>query len=249
MRLAALTSLMVLSSCASMLKAPIPMTSQKYLRPEGNSKCLVVLLPGAGDTAAHFEKSGFIDVLQKRGLSVDVIAADSTYGYYAKGILVERLGTDVILPAQGTGYAQTWIMGTSMGGMGSLLYSRDHAKEVDGILMLAPFLGDPDIAKEVKAAGGLSKWQAPPAAATVTESNYQREMWRWLQAITDGKEPGPRVYLGWGTEDRLAPQATVLSEALPPERIFPVPGPHKWTSWVASFEKFLDGSDFVRDCK
>ncbi|PZR16575.1 MAG: alpha/beta hydrolase [Archangium gephyra] len=249
MRLIALSSLLVLSSCASMLNAPTPMASTKYARSEGGSKCLVVLLPGVGDKAENFEKYGFIEAVRARGLSVDLIAAEATYGYYAKGVLVERLGADVVLPAQGTGYAQTWVMGASMGGMGTLLYSRDHAKEISGIFMLAPFLGDPAIAEEVKKAGGLSKWQAPPAAATVTEDNYQREVWRWLQAVTDGREPGPRVYLGWGTEDRLAPQATVLSEALPPERIFPVPGPHKWAIWKTSFDKFLDSSDFARDCR
>lgn len=249
MRLAALSSLLVLTSCAALSKAPVPMTSQKHLRPEADSKCLVVLLPGAGDDAARFEQHGFIDALRKRGLSVDVIAAEATYGYYAKGMLVERLGADVILPAQGTGYARLWVMGTSMGGMGTLLYAREHAKEVDGILLLAPFLGAPAIAEEVKQAGGLSKWQAPPAAAVVTEDNYQREMWRWLQAVLDGREPGPRVYLGWGTEDRLAPQATVLSEALPGERVFAVPGPHTWATWSTSFQKFLETSDFERDCR
>lgn len=249
MRLTALTSLLILSSCASMLKAPNPMPATKYLRSEGNSKCLVILLPGAGDKAENFEKNGFIEAVRARGLSVDLIAAEATYGYYAKGVLVERLGADVVLPAQGTGYAQTWVMGASMGGMGSLLYSHDHAKEISGILLLAPFLGDPAIAEEVKKAGGLSKWQAPVAAATVTEDNYQREMWRWLQAVTDGKEVGPRVYLGWGTEDRLAPQSTVLSEALPPERVFSVPGAHKWAIWKTSFDKFLESSDFARDCQ
>lgn len=248
MRLSALVSLLVFSSCASMLKAPTPMPSMQYLRPEGDSKCLVILLPGNGDSAGDFEKNGFIEAVRSKGLSVDLVAANATYGYYAKGILVERLGTDVVLPAQGKGYAQTWVMGASMGGMGSLLYSHDHAKEVSGILLLAPFLGDPGIAQEVKKAGGLSKWQAPVPAAKVTEDNYQREMWRWLQAVTDGQEPGPRVYLGWGTEDRLAPQATVLSEALPPERVFPVPGPHKWTVWKTSFEKFLESSDFSTEC-
>lgn len=242
-------SALSLSTCAALSKAPVPMTAQQYLRAEADSKCLVVLLPGAGDTGASFEKAGLVDAMKQRGFSVDVVAADATYGYYAKGILVERLGTDVVLPAQGRGYAHVWLMGTSMGGMGSLLYAHDHSGEVRGVLLLAPFLGTPDVAQEVKRAGGLAKWQGPPPAAEVTEANYQREMWRWLQAITDGREPGPKVYLGWGTEDRLAPQAAVLADALPPTRTFPVPGPHKWPVWKASFEKFLETSDFAADCR
>ncbi len=241
-----LSWLILSSGCAAFLRAPNPMPAVTASLAEGDAKCLVVLLPGAGDRATDFEKNGFIAALRSRELSVDVVAADATIGYYAKGELVERLRSDVVLPAKKASHQQTWVVGMSMGGMGTLLYSRDFSDEVSGVLLLAPFLGN-GVAEEVRDAGGLAKWAAPPKVERVTEGNYQREMWRWLQEITRTSQP--KVYLGWGVDDGLGKQAQVLADALPAGHVFTVPGAHKWAPWRAIFEQFLDASDFARDCR
>jgi pimeloyl-ACP methyl ester carboxylesterase len=245
MRILAL--LLCCSGCAAFLPAPTPMTSLRDELPGGEAKCLVVFLPGAGDRASDFVKYGFVQALREKNLSVDVVAADATLGYYAKGLLLERLHTDVVAPARARSYQQTWVMGMSMGGMGTLLYSHEHAADVNGVLLLAPFLGDGSVSSEVAAAGGLSKWRAP-AKAPITEGTYQREVWRWLQAVTAKQEPGPTLYLGWGTEDRLGKSAEVLAAALPEGHVIKVPGAHKWTSWKAVLDLFLADSDFIRSC-
>lgn len=247
LRFLALTCVVLTTGCAAFMRAPNPMESVAAPLPAGGAKCLVVFLPGAGDRATDFEKHGFIDAIRSRGLSVDVVAADATMGYYAKGQLVERLGTDVVLPAQKTAYQQTWVIGMSMGGMGTLLYSRDHADEVTGLLLLAPFLGSPGLAQDIREAGGLTKWVAPAKVERVTEDNYQGEMWRWLQELTRTSQP--KVYLGWGVEDGLGKQAQVLADVLPADHVFTVPGAHKWAPWKTILEKFLDASDFGRDCR
>ncbi len=242
-----LALLISFSACASFLPAPTPMTALKDELVGEKAKCLVVFLPGAGDRASDFVKYGFVEALRQKNLSVDVVAADSTLGYYARGILVERLHTDVVAPARAKGYAQTWVMGMSMGGMGTLMYSHDFAADVNGVLLMAPFLGDGSVSEEVKAAGGLRSWKGPEKGP-LTSDTYQREVWRWLQALTAGQEQGPNLYLGWGTEDRLGPSAEVLAAALPAGHVIRVPGPHKWTSWKAVLDLFLADSDFVRSC-
>lgn len=242
--LAALTS-----SCAAFLAAPTPMTSVKHELPGGNAKCLVVYLPGAGDTAASFEKYGFVEAMKRESLSVDVIATDATIGYYMKGIMPERLEADVMKAALGKRYEQVWVIGMSMGGMGTLLYSHEHVDTVTGIFMLAPFLGERALTDEIKAAGGLRQWKAPARVERITSDTYQRELWRWLQGITAGSEKGPNLYLGWGTEDSLGGPAAVLAEVLPQGHVFTTPGPHKWAPWKALLDKFLADSDFTRSCQ
>lgn len=228
------------------------MTSVRDELKGGKAKCLVVFLPGVRDEAEDFDEKGFVAALRERKLSVDVISAQATLPYYTQNVLVERLGVDVIAPAQAKGYRQTWLIGVSMGGMGTLLYSHAHADEVTGVLALAPYLGKRSITKEIRAAGGLASWQAPekPATVDVTDDGvYQRELWRWLQALTVGKEKGPKLYLGWGLEDPwLAEPCELLGEALPESRKYTVPGGHKWISWKKVLDLFLDDSDFSRSC-
>jgi pimeloyl-ACP methyl ester carboxylesterase len=236
-----------LSGCAALMPAPSPMHSLRDELAGANAKCLVVFLPGAGDSAADFTKYGFVEAMRQKGLSVDLVSANATLGYYAKGLLVERLATDVIGPARRKGYQQTWLVGMSMGGMGTLLYSHDHPDEVTGVLALAPFLGDRSLHEEIREAGGLLKWKGPEKGP-LTSSTYQREVWRWLQAVTAGTEHGPNLYLGWGTEDGLGKAAALLSAALPQKHTFTVPGAHKWSSWKAVLDAFLANSDFTRGC-
>lgn len=243
----ALALFLCCSGCAVFMPAPTPMTSLRDELPGGDAKCLVVFLPGAGDRASDFVKYGFVEALRQKNLSVDVVAADATLGYYAKGLLVERVHTDVVAPARAKGYQQTWVMGMSMGGLGTLLYSHEHAADVNGVLLLAPYLGDRSLSEEIRAAGGLLTWQGPVKNA-ITSQTYQRQVWRWLQAVTANTEQGPNVYLGWGTEDRLGESASLLAAALPQGHVIKVPGAHKWTSWKAVLDLFLADSDFTRSC-
>lgn len=241
------------SGCLVLLPPGQVMTSVRDPLKGGKAKCLVIFLPGVKDKAEDFDEKGFVAALRERKLSVDVISAQATLPYYTLGLLVQRLGDDIIAPAQAAkSYTQTWLIGVSMGGMGALLYSHAHPDEVTGVLALAPYLGKRSITKEIRAAGGLASWQAPEKPEKVDAMNdgvYQRELWRWLQALTAGKEKGPKLYLGWGRQDPwLAQPNELLGEALPENRKYTVPGGHKWSSWKEVLELFLDDSDFARSC-
>jgi pimeloyl-ACP methyl ester carboxylesterase len=134
-------ALVALASCAP-LRAPVPMAVRADALAAGGARCLIVFLPGLGDRARTFFDEGFVDLVRRKGLSADVVAADATYGYYASGTFVTRLDADVIAPAKRKGYARIWLIGPSMGGFGSIFYASQRPAQLDGVLAFAPWLGD-----------------------------------------------------------------------------------------------------------
>jgi len=241
---AAVLASAALSGCAAMLPAPVPMQSIQSLRPEGRThKCLLVMLPGRGDHAEDYRTHGFFEALRKRPLSVDAVAADAVFGYYARRTLFERLRVDVVEPARARGYEQVWFLGISMGGLGTLLNAKDQAAgAVTGAILIAPFVGDEDVIEEIQKAGGPAAWK--PGA--IDKDDYQRELWKWLQGALPKDEP--RLTLGFGEQDRLAASHKLLASALPAGRVFRAEGAHDWPTWTRLWNTVLDGSDFATAC-
>jgi pimeloyl-ACP methyl ester carboxylesterase len=119
-----------------------------------------------------------------------------------------------------------------MGGMGTLLYEHDYPDDVTGIVLFAPYMGDPALVKEVAAAGGPARWDAGPRPETLTGENYQREMWRVVQGWQDPAE-ARRVWLVCGDADRLLDAARVMAPLLPSGHFILVKGGHDWPMWDA----------------
>lgn len=250
MRTAALLLLLPLSGCTNLIfGAPIPMRAVDYQVSKPPAKCLVVFLPGMGDEAEDFATHGLVDEVKSRGLSIDVVAANATLGYYTRGIFEKRLYTDVVAPRIARGYQQLWLIGNSMGGFGTLFYSRYHTHEVTGVLALSPYLGDDDLIDEVYAAGGLHKWAAPPRTDQITDDNHQRELLRWLQATTRGREPSPQLYVGFGDKDKLRHADELLAAAIPANHLYRDYGAHNWDSWHRLLTQFLDNGPLATACK
>lgn len=241
-----LLSLVVVSGCA--MTGTSTMRTTKPVSSEG-AKCLVVLLPGYGDTPETFEKQGFTELLLASGASVDVIAADATMWHHRSGTFVDRLRFDVIEPArEAHPYEQLWIMGVSMGGFGSLFYSAVREGDVEGVLAIAPYLGDAEQVEAVKAAGGLRAWDAPEAAFPDAQ-NYQAQLWRWMQETTAKPDNTyPAIYLGYGKLDRLAEANALLADELPAKRVYVAEGGHRWIVWRGILERFLAESSFTKTC-
>jgi pimeloyl-ACP methyl ester carboxylesterase len=231
------------TGCASWLPAPSPMhTLNTRAYPDKPARCLLVLLPGMGDSDHDFADHGFIDALRQRKLSVDTISANATIGYYAKKTVLVRLEDDIFANARKAGYQEIWVGGISMGGMGTLLVAQHHA-EVSGMILIAPYLGDDDLIDEIAAAGGVDRWRPP---ARFREDDYQRETWAWLKTATE--QGSPRIYLAAGDRDKLRRGHKLLAAVLPPERVFHTKGKHDWGPWGVLWADFLDRSDFAAHC-
>lgn len=223
--------LLLAMGCARLRPAPVPMRTLEIEPGAAGTKSLIVLLPGRRDRPEDFQRFGWGELARKAGVDARIVAADAHMGYYTRRTVIERLRQDVIAPS---GAERVWLVGISLGGTGSILYSIEHPEDVDGITLFAPYLGEEGLRKEIEAAGGLSGWN--PGDTT----DFQRRMWAWFKA-------GPEipVYLGWGERDGFAPMNALLARSLPPERVFTVEGGHDWRAWTKLWERFLGSSLLV----
>jgi pimeloyl-ACP methyl ester carboxylesterase len=219
--------------CLYSRAAEVPMPMQMH---SGDSpKGVFVFLPGLGDRPEKFVEHGFVEKV--KALGYDAVTVDAHFGYYRERSLRPRLEADVIANLRQK-YREIWLVGISLGGFGSVIYSKEHP-DIAGLIMLAPFLGDDDVWGPIEQAGGLAKWD--PGDTSKIEDEDQRtltEMWAWLKGYAS-KEQRPQLYLGYGKEDRFARPGSILSAALPSDHVAVVPGGHKWTSWDLAFAKLM----------
>lgn len=223
------------SACPRLRPAPAPLRTVEIKPATHGSRALVVLLPGRRDIPEDFARAGFGELAERAGSHARIVAVDAHLGYYVRRTVLARLREDVIGPARAQGVDTVWLAGVSLGGTGSILYSIEHPEEVDGIVILAPFLGDRKMEEEI-AKAGLRGWTPP---ATLDPSDFQRRMWAWLKRYESGPEGKMPVYLGWGTRDRFARIDGLLGEVLPPGRVFTADGGHDWLTWRRLWESFL----------
>ena len=214
-----------LSGCAWMYSAPVPLHTESYpVSATSPASTLLVLMPGRGDKATAFAEHGFVTDLRAAGLAVDVVAADAHMGYYMKETIVERMWTDVLAPARQR-YKQIWIVGVSMGGLGSLIVASKLPGAVDRVILLSPYLGPNSLVREIEAAGGPARW-----TPTDLSDPYQR-VWKWLQQYREAGAPMPPLTLGFARQESLATAHRQLAQLLPADRVFEVDGGHNWVSW------------------
>lgn len=227
-------ALVALGGCATP-PVRIPM---EVVRPGGlcggGAPVLLVMLPGVRSTPQEFVDAGFVEAVRSRGIAADIAIADAHLGYYEDRSVIRRLHDDVIAPARRAGYAQIWLVGISLGGFGALGYAARQPGEVDGIVALAPYLGERSLMQELNAAGGPARWAV--SAHPQAEDDLEREIWTWLAT-----RPTPvPVYLGAGASDRFADAHRLLATLLPPDRASSAPGGHDWPVWQALWSAWLD---------
>ena len=96
-------------ACSILYPAPTPIPSTTYTTgPAAQDRALLLLLPGRSDTAADFEKQGFVQATRTSGAATDLVAVDARLGYYIGKTLGQRVATDVIAPARARGYRSFW---------------------------------------------------------------------------------------------------------------------------------------------
>lgn len=208
--------------------SPMPVLPLATAAPE--SRCLVLLLPGRGDGPDDFAAAGFAEVARRHGVAAEVMAVDSHMGYLRDRSLLERLEADVIAPARRRGFEEIWWVGISLGGLASLLVLDEVPEAVDGVVLLAPFLGEGPTIDSLVTAGDLAAWVPDPDQPAGPDDLWLR-LWTVLQRETAEPEDGPPLFLGFGDRDRYRAAHRVLAEALPAERVHVLPGGHDWDTW------------------
>jgi Putative esterase len=222
---------LMLFGCAYLRKpvGPIPVKEVPAPR-QGTDRPLVIVLPGRGDDLDDLAETGIAEAVQKAWPDADVLLAGMTLGYYADGKMAQRLHDDVIVPARQRGYREIWLTGASMGGMGALLYEYRYPHDVTGLVLYAPFMGNPSLIREIVAAGGPASWDPGPPPVAVDSDNYQRELWRLAKGWQDSAE-GRRIWLVCGDEDRFVQVARLMAPLLPKDHYAELGGGHEWTVW------------------
>lgn len=215
--------------------AVVPMPVHRDASACGPTDTLIVLLPGRGMLLGELSTEGFIDTFRAAGLRADLVRADAHMGYYKDRSVVDRLRADVIDPARAQGYRHIWLAGISLGGLGALLYTDEHPDEIDGLLLIAPYLGEPQTAADVAAQGGVERWR-PPAQ---TDDAIGVRAWTCLKRYVGPSAARAPLYLAFGVDDRLAPTHRVLAPALPPQHVLTVAGGHDWPAWRPLWQRLL----------
>lgn len=202
---------------------------------------LLVMLPGAGIDATEFADQGMVAALHARGLNVDVVVVQPTLDLYLDGSIVEALHREIGEHMVADGYAGLWLLGVSLGAMGALLHASHYAAHLEGLVLLAPFLGTQGTIAAIGARGGFATAAAEDAAISATE----RTMLAWLGDFLRRSPNSPALYLGYGEADRFAAGHRLLAGSLPAHRVVTTAGGHDWGTWLALWQSVLDKAPFA----
>lgn len=196
---------------------------------------LLVLLPPALSSIDDFEEQGFVSAVRQRWLPVDVLLAEITGQQVLDNSMVSALATQVIEPAIASGYRSIWLAGISIGAFNALYYAANHADQLAGIFLMAPYTGTADVLSEITAAGGAACWGQQQASFL-----HERIWWQWLCQESLKSQWRTPVYFATGDSDRFLKGQRLLAELLPSERARILPGGHRWPTWKALWEDWLD---------
>lgn len=199
-------------------------------------KTLLVLLPGAYDTPQDYIDQGFVTEVRNRNIYADIQIVDAHFGYYTNAQIVTRLEEEIVSPAKLKGYKKIWFIGISLGGYGSLLYSMSYPNSLEGVFLMAPYMGVKEVHMEIHSQGDLKSW------VNKTEGTTDLNLWRWLKGYALQYADLPKLFIGFGNNDRFAKPNSLLADALPKDRSMIITGGHDWKTWHQLWIHFLDTS-------
>lgn len=214
---------------------PAPLPSIEVSKAAAETPCTALLLPGTWDYPRDFSRHDFGAIALELGAPLDLIALDAHVGYYKNRSIVTRMHDDFVAPLRARG-ERVWLVGASLGGVGALIYAAEHAEEIEGMVLLAPFLGDQEVLDEIRRAGGPLAWRPP---AEIGKDDWQRRVWKYLQEWHARKGPKPAIYVAYGRNDNFAEGIRLLAELLPAENVRHLPGGHDWKTWKSLWQGYL----------
>ena len=221
---------------------PVPTA---LLPSKAGSHRLVVVLPGRRDRLESLRRSGVGEAIQRAWPDADVLFAELSMPYYLDRSAPRRLHDEVLLPARRRAYTEIWLVGASLGGMGSILYDGMYPEQVDGMVLLAPYTGERDIHDEIRAAGGLDAWR-PDQSAIDARAFWQRDLWGQMKTWRAEPERVRNVWLAYGDNDYLREGMPLVADALPPGHVLVRPGKHAWSTWAPMTEDVFRAIDAER---
>ena len=221
--------LVLLASCRFARLPSTPIQTEIFHFDENNT-VLVLLLPGFNDAPQKFVEHGTVDLIRTCNPGANITGIDAHFGYYRKRNIDLRLNDDVVDPAIQSGIDQIWLLGISMGGMGSIIYRSFYPEKLEGVVLMAPYIGDWD---------ELSLYLDDREQA---EQEVDPDFIKIWDGLTSIPVDNPSITLAYGEEDGLRPQIEWLAGLLPERRIVGAPGGHKWKVWKKLWPEALQRS-------
>jgi pimeloyl-ACP methyl ester carboxylesterase len=192
----------------------------------------VMLLPPAYASAEDFMRAGFASTVRSRALPLDLVFVELKLQHMTDRSILRRLRHEVVLPARAAGCGAVWLGGVSLGAFIAIAYAERYPHEIDGLCLLAPYLGNHIVIGEIERANGVLEWNP----GTVADDDDERRIWRFIKELGTRELP---LHLGFGQEDRFAGSHRLMAAALPPETVDVTPGGHEWPTWLRLWENFL----------
>ena len=238
-----LLSIFVLIGCGSNGDSSVPLTTQKILSGTKTSN-LLIMFPGINSSGSDFIDFGFIEPFQEKYNNVDIILVDTRLAYVEAGNISERIQNEIIVPAYAKGYDNIWLVGVSLGGFSSLLYNRDFAENVNGIVLIAPYLGDLYSVSDLIDHPSPKKWSLDNKNSTDRSIRF----WRYLLTLTKpnkDNELKTDLFIAYGDKDRSSQLHQLLASQIKKENVYiNEDGGHNWISWKPLWINMLDHKVF-----
>ncbi|MEA3176874.1 MAG: hypothetical protein QOI59_397 [Gammaproteobacteria bacterium] len=200
----------------------------------------VLFLPAAYTGPDDFIRAGFVSAVRERELPLDLVFADVNLQHLTDRTILRRVRHELVLPARALGCRSIWICGISLGGFIGLAFAERYTSEIDGLCLLAPYLGNHMITGEIERAAGVAAWQP----GELGPDDDERRVWRFIKSRAS--QP-VTIRLGYGREDRFADSHRMMAAALDPQAVQVVAGGHEWPVWSQLWSSFLDSQFVQRD--
>ena len=193
----------------------------------------VLLLPGAFQEPEDFLQAGFADAVRARDLALDLEFIAPQLAHLQDRSMLAALAAEVVAPARAAGCRELWLGGVSLGGYLALAYAEQRAVTLDGLCLLAPYLGNRIVTGEIAKAGGLAHWNP----ASIAADDEERRIWAFIQRLSASSL---NVYLGLGNRDRFGHGHGLFADVLPPTAVEVADGDHDWPTWRQLWDRFLN---------
>ncbi len=193
----------------------------------------VLLLPAAYAAPEDFVREGFVRAVRERKLPLDLEFVELKLQHLTDRSILRRLHHEIVLPARAMGYRSIWLGGISLGGFVAIAYAERFHEEIDGLCLLAPYLGNHIVTGEIERAAGVHQW----TPGELADDDDERRIWRFIK---EHRSRRSALHLGFGREDRFADSQRLMAAALAAQSVDVVPGGHEWPTWLRLWENFLD---------
>jgi pimeloyl-ACP methyl ester carboxylesterase len=193
----------------------------------------VLLLPAAYTALEDFVHEGFVRAVRERQLPVDLVFVELKLQHLTDRTILRRLRHEIVLPARALGCRSVWLGGISLGGFVALAYAERYPREIDGLCLFAPYLGNHIVVGEIERANGVDSW----TPGELADDDDERRIWSFIK---QQRSRPSQLHLGFGNDDRFAHSHRLMAAALAPQNVDVVPGGHEWPAWRRLWENFLE---------